>query len=344
MHSRLSIPRLFGLSAVLAIALPAVPLADTPASNRIAVSLLGEHRVALLDIGTREMVSIPTGLDPAGLAVVGDSLFVANRGTERAPGSSLTEIDLRQRRAVRTIFACEACAPTALLSGGDGELFVTGQRHRAVLRFEPPYDAPARAWMTSWGLPVSLVAVPGSDLLLVGMDRTNEVGVIDPGDSRARRLALDLWPRRPQARPGHAEVWVGTSQGWVYVLTPDVLAGTADPERVKARTRILDIAFDGGGSRALVAAASVPGVVVIDAERREVVKVNTFPKAVRRVLRQPGTGDRFALLLVESTDVVITELDETGTLRERERIDLGAQPEELVWLPSNGMSPSGPGD
>ncbi|RMF73904.1 MAG: hypothetical protein D6738_07720 [Acidobacteria bacterium] len=330
-------PAVLALAALLGAAAPAAA-APEPAGP-IAATLFRQHRVVLVAPDTGTIVSAPTGIGPTGLVHVDDALLVANRGTGRAPASSLTEIALPGGAPRSTRFVCENCAPTSLAIDGTGRLWLVAQAHRAVSWLDRPWEAPAGTVLVPWGWPTELAVLPGGGPLVVGMRATDELAVIDLPPERPRRLRLDLGPGQLALRPGAAEVWVGTQQGRVFVLDRDALAGRAEPEVVRTRAQVLDLAFAAGGELLLVASASVPGLVVVDPATREVLAVRPYSEVVTRIAAEPG-GRRVALAFDGRPEIAIVRVGRDGALDELRRLDLGGEPEEMLWLPAPGGTPA----
>lgn len=301
-------------------------------TGRLVVSLYREHAVAVVDAKGGDVRLVPTGVGPRGLLATGDAVIVANRGSGRAPASSLTILDRTTLAPRRTVFACENCAPTALGLDDAGRLYLTAQAHKAVTFLDPPYATPAGSILTDWGWPVEVAQLPGSRLLVVGMRSTNELGLIDLDTRRARRKLIDLGPAHLAPRPGAAEIWIADDQGRIRRFDTASLADDAPvPEPIITADRIVRLVFEPKGRFLFAAGASTKHVLAIDVEKRAIVSKLKLAEPPSALAVSPD-GRHMAAALYEGTAIVIASIGEDGTLEASHEVPLGAFAGDMLWI------------
>lgn len=96
--------------------------------------------VSLVDPATRrEAATLPTGFTPHEVATSADGrwAYVTDYGTGDRPGSTITVLDLEQRRNTGTIDLLPHTRPHGIAMADDGTLWVTTEGSRHVLHVDP---------------------------------------------------------------------------------------------------------------------------------------------------------------------------------------------------------------
>ena len=123
------------LMLALLAAAPA-PVADTTGGALLLVANKQDHTLSVIEVETgRLLATLPTGTGPHEVAVSSDGrrAVVANYG-DQTPGSSLTIVDLVERRVARTIDLGEHRRPHGVVVlPGDSLAAVTVEASQAVL-------------------------------------------------------------------------------------------------------------------------------------------------------------------------------------------------------------------
>jgi DNA-binding beta-propeller fold protein YncE len=301
--------------------------------GRLAITYGEQHRVALFAPDGTRLASVPTGLSPRGMAVMGNELFVANRGLNEAPGSSLTVIDLNTLQPVRTIYACVACAPYDLKFDAEEHLWFSAQADRAVYRMVPPYDGPQNSLLVSWGWPTQLALVEGMGKLVVGMRAGRDVALIDTRLNTIERVPLAQSPVAVAARPGKPQAWAAIAPpGQLARIEVRGDAGRPLTELMKIGNYPSDLRFLPDGERVLVSHGDPLGIALYDAEageRRGLVELSSRPGAIEVL----PSGRRAAALVPAEQRLVWIGISEDGELSEQGSFDVGGRPMRVLWIP-----------
>jgi DNA-binding beta-propeller fold protein YncE len=302
-------------------------------TGRLAITFADLNQVGVFALDGTPLASIPTGLSPRGMAVRGGELFVANRGRNEAPGSSLTVIDLETLQPVRTVYACVACAPYDLLFDAEDHLWYSGQADRAVYRMVPPYEGPHSSVLVSWGWPTQLALVEGMGRLVVGMRSAAEVALIDTRLNKAERITLGAGPAAVASRPGAPEAWAALDPtGHLARIEVRGDAGPPETEMTKVGNFPADLQFLPDGKRLLMTLGQPLGVALYDAtsgERLSLLSLTSRPGA----LDVAPSGDRAAVLVPGEQKLVWVGISVEGELSEEGSFELGSRPMRVRWLP-----------
>lgn len=321
--------------------LAAAPVASIPdePTGTIAVAIASEHLVEFYSPSGERTGSTPTGISPRSLAQRDNQLFVANRGSDRAPGSDLSVIDLQRRQTIRTIQACAACAPRGLAFGPDGTLWISAQKDQAVYWMSPPYRDPAGSAIVAWGWPQEIAAVEGQPLLVAGMRNNTAVAVIDArtaGTPRTSRIEIGPVPDHVIARPGTSEIWVSVNPlGQLAVLTAQT-DGFGAAEKFRSVDYPTDLAFTPDGRLVCVSAAGVTiDFAVFDAQARTRLATLDLDGLAQDLSISPD--GRFAAVTVETTDgrhaLAIVALGDGKNPKLVRTITLSGQAGGVLWIP-----------
>jgi YVTN family beta-propeller protein len=245
-----------------------------------------EATASLLDLAKGAVVAtLPTGEGPHEAAASPDGRLVlaANYGTPPAPGRSLTLIDVKEARVVRTIDLGAGARPHGLRWLDGHRVLVTAQGQGALL----VVDAEAGKVLAS--IPTGQ---EGSHMVVASKDARRAFvanvasGSVSAIDLEARRV-LGQVPTGKGAegiamRPDGGEVWVANREAdTVSVIDPMGVAVVAEIEVASFPIRV---AFAPDGKRAYVSCARSGDVAVLDvASRREVGRLRAaFPEAKAR--------------------------------------------------------------
>lgn len=321
-------------AAGVGAALAAEPAAESSAvGSMLAISFPERHEVGLFDVDGTRLARIPTGLSPRGMAAREGKLYVANRGRNESPGSSLTVIDLKELRAVRTIYACMACAPYDLTFDLEGTLWFTGQADRTVYRMTAPYaDGPEGSTVVAWGWPGDVARVEGMGQLAVSMRGTQQMALVDARTKRAERLQVGLTPVTVASRPGRPEVWVALHpMGKLNRVTVHGDAGDPTMELIDVEDFISAFAFLPDGGRLLLAAGQAPSLSLIDAESGKALTRMPLSSRGAAVVPSPD-GSRAAVLLPGEGRVLLAAISPDGELSEESTFEVEGKPLRMEWL------------
>ncbi len=305
----------------------AEPAAADPGPRGTLVLLDGgAPQVLFVDAATgATRGTAPTGLGPRAVAAQGGRLYVANRGTERTPGSSVTVIDAAARRAERTLPVCDGCGPAALAFDEGGTLWIAAQADPALLALAPPYGRPRVTRLDD--APASVAAA--GDPVAAGL-AGRDVAVLAPAAATTRRLGVAVAPALLVRRPGTAEVWTAAGAEPALVAIDLSRDGSAARVSHRAPAFVQDLAFLPDGSGVLVAGGRDRMVVLLETSGgRERARI-AFASAPRRISVSPD-GRFAAVLLPEEGRVALVALG-AGALRPAGGFEVEIDVAGWTWL------------
>lgn len=300
------------------------------AEGRVAACLLDLKQVAVWDAGGTLVARIPVGAGPRGLAWRDGRLFVANRGEDKSPGSTISIIRSDTLEVLEQPEVCAGCAPRGLTFDSRGVLWITGQAHQAVYKVEPPYREPAASVVVSWGWPTEIALGPGP-LLTVGFRGGQAVALIDPVAFRSTRLDLGPVPEVLAARPGSGEVWAAMNPAGQIAVLRDTSSGPS-AERWTGPAFPQDLAFTADGNRLLVTAGSAQALIVFDATTRRETGRLVFDSPPREIAVAPG-GGRAVVHLPENKQLVFVTLSGEGRVVREKSVSVPGVISDLLWIP-----------
>ena len=265
------------------------------------------------------------------MAVQDGKLYVANRGLDRAPGSSITRIDLATLTPEATLLACEGCAPYGLLFDGKKRLWMSSQAHHAVYRLDPPYTSPAGSVLASWGWPTELAEMGGGKLL-VGMRGADDVGILDEEGMSIQRLGVGPVPASVFPRPGKEEAWIATNP--MSALHSVRGEGKEYTEEKFATPGFLgDGVFTPDGRLVLVCSGEAMAVLVYDPESGKERGRLVLDRAPQRIVMAPD-GDYVAVTLGGSAEIVLVDISDPEHPALETRFPVEGRIGGLLWLSS----------
>jgi YVTN family beta-propeller protein len=275
------------LLAVLAAAAPAASPAPAAAGTLVVLNK-SEASASLIDLATGSIVAtVATGEGPHEVAVSPDGrrALATNYGTQAAPGSTLTLIDVESGKALRTIALGEHRRPHGVAWLPDGKrAAVTVEASRALLVVDADAGTVEAAIKTDQD--VSHMVALGADgaRAFVASIGSGSVTLVD----LAARKVLATAPTGAGAEgiavsPDGKEVWVtNRAADTVSVLDTAALRPLATLE---SKAFPIRVRFTPDGGQALVANARSGDVAVFDTKtRREVRRLRSDLKA------RPGGG------------------------------------------------------
>ncbi len=142
----------------------------------LAVSLALSQSVVLLDpVSLSQVYTIPTGNRPEGLLGLGDTLYVAERGS-----NSVLVFDLENHLVKRRISV--GFSPRRLLYM-DNLIYVSNYGSASVSVLQPGQLGVARSIHVS-GRPFEMASAPNNNWIYVGDEKDKEITVLDPTSNK----------------------------------------------------------------------------------------------------------------------------------------------------------------
>jgi YVTN family beta-propeller protein len=268
------------IAAFLAIAFSAKVLAAD--SGTLLVLNKSDNNVSLINVATGKVVAtIPTGAGPHEVAVSpnGKIAVVANYGTQQAPGSSLTVIDVAGKKQLKTIDLGEYRRPHGIEWLRGDEIVVTAEGNKALLIVDIESGKVAAAVTTDQNVSHMVVLARRSNRAFVANIGSGSVTVID---LKTRKKITDLQTGAGaegiDISPDEREVWVtNRAANTVSVIDVNTLKILATLESKDFPIRVK---FAPGGKHVLVSNARSGDVAIFDAAaKKEIRRIPMLLKA-----------------------------------------------------------------
>ena len=259
------------LAVAMAAAAPAAARAHAQTTGTLVVVNGGDATVSLVDLERREITAtVPVGDAPREVAVSPDGRWalVSNYGAAKAPGATLSLVDIANGVVERTISLGAHRRPHGLAWLANGTVLVTSESDSALLVLDASSWAVRAAIPLGQGAPY-LVAVDSSErTAYVSNVTSSSVTAVDLSARRAlKSAAVPKSADGVAPRPASDEVWVTSPQSdRVSVLGA---ADLAPRGRVESESYPVRVRFTPDGALALVVCAKSSELKFVDAAKRE---------------------------------------------------------------------------
>jgi YVTN family beta-propeller protein len=334
------------LAAVLYLASPS--LAD---SGTLIVLNKSDNNVSLINLATRKAVAtIPTGAGPHEVAVSpnGKIAVVANYGTQQAPGSSLTVIDIPGKTQTKTIDLGQYRRPHGIEWLSGDQIVVTAEGNKAVLVVDIKTGAVVAAVTTDQNVSHMVVLARKSNKAFIANIGSGSVTVIDlKSQKKITDIPTGAGAEGIDISPDQKEVWVtNRAANTVSVIDVNTLKITATLESKDFPIRVK---FAPGGKRVLVSNARSGDVAIFDATtKKEVGRIPMQLKAVegstggQRIFGQFGqspvpvgilVAPKLSHAFVANTNADIVTMIDLKTWEIAGRLTAGKEPDGLGYSP-----------
>jgi YVTN family beta-propeller protein len=292
-----------------------------------------DNTVSLLDLATEKAVAtIPTGNGPHEVAVSPDGKIavVCNYGSQEAPGSTLTVIDIATRKSLRTIDLQKYRRPHGAAWLRGNEVAVTTEGTKTLLIVDVEAGKVTAAIETDQDGSHMVALAPAHNRAFVANIGSGSVSVIDLKEKRRiANIPTGAGTEGIALSPDQREVWAGNrGDNTISIIDVATLKVVAT---LPSKSFPIRVKFTDDGKHVLVSNAQSGAVAVWDAAtRRELRRINMQePKASQ-------WGAPIGILVTPSRAFVATpNLDQVAV------IDLEAW-QVVDWL-TTGDEPDGLG-
>lgn len=343
--------RRLGICLIALTATAALPTVVHADSGTLLVLNKTDNNVSLIDLATRKVVAtVPTGAGPHEVAVSpnGRVAVVANYGTQQAPGSSLTVIDVPGKKQLKTIDLGQYRRPHGVEWLSGDQIVVTAEGNKALLIVDIKTSAVVAAVTTDQNVSHMVVVARKSHKAFIANIGSGSCTVIDlKTRQKITDIATGAGAEGIDISPDQKEVWVtNRAANTVSVIDVNTLKITATLESKDFPIRVK---FAPGGKRVLVSNARSGDVAIFDAAtKKEVGRVAMQSKAVegstsgQRIFGQFGqspvpvgilVAPKLSHAFVANTNADIVTMIDLKTWQITDRLTAGKEPDGLGYSP-----------
>jgi len=316
------------MAAVVAASAGASLAAQSPV---LVVVNKAEDSLAVMDPATGKLVSrVPTGQGPHETALSDDgrTAYVTNYGT-KAPGSSLSVIDVVSGREIRRVDLGALRRPHGMVVRGAGVYF-TAEFNRVVAHYDPATNAVDWIMGTGESGTHMVVATPDASAMFTANIGSDSVTALSRAEGAqawtVTRIPVGKGPEGIDMSPDGKEVWVAHSRdGGVSII--DVASKKVSATVDIGTKRSNRLRFSPDGRLVLVSDLDAGDLVVVDATARRLVKRVALGKAPSGILPVPD-GSRAYVALTGENALAIVDLK---TLEPIGRLATGGGPDGMAW-------------
>ena len=251
-------------------------------SGTLLVLNKSDNTASLINLATGTAVAtIPTGAGPHEVAVSpnGKLAVIANYGTQQAPGSSLTVIDVTAKKSLKTIDLGVYRRPHGIEWLRGNEIVVTAEGNKALLIVDIESGKVAAAVTTDQNVSHMVVLARRSNRAFVANIGSGSVTVIDlKTRAKIADLQTGAGAEGIDISPDEKEVWVtNRAANTLSVIDVNTLKIIATLESKDFPIRIK---FAPGGKHVLVSNARSGDVAIFDAiAKKEIQRIPMLLKA-----------------------------------------------------------------
>lgn len=294
-----------------------------------------EDSLAVVDPATNRVVrKVAVGHAPHEVAVSRDALYayVANYGTGREPGNTVSVVDLRSGKQVGLIDLGKYQRPHGITVASDGTLWVTTEGTQTLLGIDPKARQIKTVAVTGQRVSHMVAATADGKKLYVANIGSGTTTVVGADGTVLKQITCGDGTEGVDVHPNGEEVWVtNRSANTISIIdtrTDSVVATlpcAAMPIRVK---------FTPDGRFALVSNARSNEVAVFDVKaRREIRRIHTGSAPVGVLVRPDG---RLAYVAnTQSDQISVLNLKEWKVVA---TIRPGDEPDGMAWAVAEGMT------
>ncbi len=329
--------RLLALAATLSVA--QLALAQTAGS--LLVLSKHDHTLAIINPNTLQVVArMPVGNDPHEVIASADGTraWVSNYGF--GAFHTLAVLDLQKHTALPSIDLGPLTGPHGLAFAG-GKVWFTAEGAKAVGRFDPAANKVDWIMGTGQNRTHMIYVAPSLQRVVTTNVSSGTVDILDLGPVPAPAASHQTGTRNDwnatvipvghgsegfDVSPDGHEIWVANAvDGTISVINAaskqvvaTLQANAPGANRLK---------FTPDGRHVLVATLKSPGLVVLDARTRAVIKRLPIAQGAAGIVMQPDGARAFVAC---TPDNVVTVID-LATLTVAGHIQAGDEPDGMAW-------------
>ena len=292
--------------------------------------------LALVDpVAMRVIGTIATGLEPHEVAVSDDGkvAVVCNYGTDSNPGTSLTVVDVSDKKEVRRFALPGLFRPHGIQAVGS-RFYITAEGSLAVAR----YDAAANRidWIAGTGQEMTHMLVVARDEKKIWTANIagNSVSVLDltpaPGAVALKQLVIKRFPEGIDLAPDGSALWVAgiasrSEEARISVIDPksdSVVRTIPTPTKLANRLK-----FTPDGTRVAVSDPGTNEIAIFDTATGDVIRRIQTAAGPAGLLFTPD-GKR---LFVACADAGKVQVIDTATWSIAGEVATGTEPDGMAY-------------
>lgn len=293
-----------------------------------------ENSLVFIDPSTSKILGrVSTGEGPHELVLSTDGklAFASNYGSAQSPGTSISIIDVPQRKELRRLELGALKRPHGL-AFADGKLWFTAEVNKAIGRYDPATNQVD--FILGTGQNSTHMVLPNADTsrIFTANIGSNSITLFERGANpfawNATVINVGKGPEALDLSPDGRELWTAHSQdGGISII--DVNAKKVTQTLNIHTKRSNRLKFTPDGKRVLVSDLQGNELVVIDAAARKELKRIPMGKTPEGILIVPDGSRAY---IAEAADNQLAVLD-LKTLQITGRFSPGKGPDGMAWLP-----------
>ncbi len=318
------------LCGVLAFA-PIFAAAQTP-SPALLVLNKDEGSLAIVDPSSGKIAGrVPTGESPHEVAASADGklAFVGNYGA-RAPGGTITVIDIATRKRVRDVDLGPLRRPHGITVAAS-KVYFTAEWNKLIGRYDPTSDK--IDWLLGTGQNTTHMVLLSKDTNTIftaniGSDTISLFErASDAAGWNATVIPVGKGPEGIDISPDGKQLWAANSRGGSVSIID--IAAKRVIETLDVRTKRSNrLKFTPDGKLVLISDLEGGDLVILDVASRKEIKRLKLGRAPEGILIEPG-GARAYVAVSGDNNVAVVDLK---TLEVARRITGFSSPDGMAWV------------
>jgi YVTN family beta-propeller protein len=274
--------------------------------------------------------TIATGAGPHEVEVTADgrTAVVSNYGTQQAPGSSLSVIDLGSRQQKARVDLGELRRPHGLATAGQLAYF-TAEDAKHIGRLDTATGKVDWVFATNQERTHMVVASRDGKLLFTTNMGSNTVSIIERNAGSAKQTLVNVGkaPEGLDLSPDGRQLWTSNADGGSVSIV-DVASRTLVATFDIGTRRSNRIKFTPDGTLALVSDLTAGELVVVDVKTRAVKTRLPIGRSASGILVVPD-GSRAYVAASGERKLVVVDLK---TLKVTGEVATGGNPDGMAWV------------
>jgi YVTN family beta-propeller protein len=330
----------------------------SPETGTLIVLNKSEASASLISLKTGHVVAnIPTGVGPHEVAVSPDGkLAVVSNYGAREPGSSLTVIDLKEQKVLKTIDLEKYQRPHGIIFLPEGKsLLVTAEAQKALLKVDLNKGKVLKAMDTDQEVSHMVALSSAGNRAFVANIRSGSVTVVDLQKGEAvATIQTGAGAEGVDISPDGRELWVSNrADDSISIIDTESLEVV---EKLQSKSFPIRVKFTPNGQYVLVSNARSGDVAVFDARQRKEVRRIAMAVQAKKGKESRLFSDRFGespvpvgILIdpeggqayVANTNADIVTVIDLESWQITNRLKTGREPDGLGFSPIESENQAG---